>query len=152
MTLSERLNADLANAMRAKDARRLVALRMLKTALTNKSIEKGRDLEEHEGFQVIGTLIKQRRDSIEQFEKGGRKDLAEQEAAEIVVLEGYLPPAASEAELSELIDAVVAETGAASVKDMGKVMKGVMARLAGKTADGRIVSDLVKRRLAEGPS
>lgn len=148
MKLNDRVNADLANAMRAKDANRLVALRMLKTALTNKSVEKGRDLEEAEGLQVIGTLIKQRRDSIEQFEKGGRADLAAKEAAEIAVLEGYLPPPVSELELTEIIDAVVGETGAASAKDMGKVMKGVMARLAGRTADGRVVSELVKRRLS----
>lgn len=148
MKLNDRVNADLANAMRAKDANRLVALRMLKTALTNKSVEKGRDLDDAEGLQVIGTLIKQRRDSIEQFEKGGRADLAAKEAAEITVLEGYLPPPVSEAELAQIIDAVVGDTGAASAKDMGKVMKGVMARLAGRTADGRVVSELVKRRLS----
>jgi hypothetical protein len=147
MKLTERVNADLANAMRAKEANRLVALRMLKTALTNKNIEKGRDLDETEGLQVIGTLIKQRRDSIEQFEKGGRKDLAEKEAAEIAVLEGYLPPPASEAELSQIIDAAVTETGASSPKDMGKVMKAVMGSLSGRTADGRVVSEMVKRRL-----
>jgi hypothetical protein len=147
MKLTERVNADLANAMRAKEANRLVALRMLKTALTNKNVEKGRDLDENEGLQVIGTLIKQRRDSIEQFEKGGRKDLAEKEAAEIAVLEGYLPPPASEAELSQIIDAAVAETGASSPKDMGKVMKAVMGSLSGRTADGRVVSEMVKRRL-----
>jgi hypothetical protein len=148
MTVAERVNADLANAMRAKEPNRLVALRMLKTALTNKNIEKGRDLEEQEALQVIGTLIKQRRDSIEQFEKGGRRDLAEKEAAEIAVLESYLPPPVSETELSGIIDAAVADTGASSPKDMGKVMKAVMASLAGRTADGRVVSELVKRRLA----
>lgn len=147
MTLTERVNADLASAMRAKEPNRLVALRMLKTALTNKSIEKGRDLDDHEGLQVIGTLIKQRRDSIEQFEKGGRKDLAAKEAAEIAVLEGYLPPPVSEAELADAVEAAVAETGASSPKDMGKVMKAVMAKLAGRAADGRTVSDMVKRRL-----
>ncbi|MBI2220662.1 MAG: GatB/YqeY domain-containing protein [Acidobacteria bacterium] len=147
MTLTEQVNADLASAMRAKEPSRLVALRMLKTALTNKSIEKGRDLDDHEGLQVIGTLIKQRRDSIEQFEKGGRKDLAAKEAAEIAVLEGYLPPPVSEAELADAVEAAVAETGASSPKDMGTVMKAVMAKLAGRTADGRTVSDMVKRRL-----
>ena len=147
MKLTERVNADLANAMRAKEANRLVALRMLKTAMTNKSIEKGRELDENEGLQVIGTLIKQRRDSIEQFEKGGRQDLADKEAAEIAVLEGYLPPPVSEAELAQAVDAAVAETGASSPKDMGKVMKAVMARLAGRAADGRVVSELVKKRL-----
>ncbi len=147
MTLTEQVNADLASAMRAKEPNRLVALRMLKTALTNKSIEKGRDLDDHEGLQVVGTLIKQRRDSIEQFEKGGRKDLAAKEAAEIAVLEGYLPPPVSEAELADAVEAAVAETGASSPKDMGTVMKAVMAKLAGRTADGRTVSDMVKRRL-----
>lgn len=147
MTLTEQVNADLASAMRAKEPNRLVALRMLKTALTNKSIEKGRDLDDHEGLQVVGTLIKQRRDSIEQFEKGGRKDLAAKEAAEIAVLEGYLPPPVSEAELADAVEAAVAETGASSPKDLGTVMKAVMAKLDGRTADGRTVSDMVKRRL-----
>ncbi len=147
MTLTEQVNADLASAMRAKEPNRLVALRMLKAALTNKSIEKGRDLDDHEGLQVVGTLIKQRRDSIEQFEKGGRKDLAAKEAAEIAVLEGYLPPPVSEAELADAVEAAVAETGASAPKDMGTVMKAVMAKLAGRTADGRTVSDMVKRRL-----
>jgi uncharacterized protein YqeY len=147
MKLLDTVNADIANAMRAKETIRLGALRLLKTALTNKSVEKGRDLDDNEGLQVIGTLIKQRRDSIEQFQKGGRQDLVDREAAEIKVLEGYLPPPVSEAELAQIIDAVVADTGAASAKDMGKVMKGVMSRLAGRTADGRVVSDLVKKRL-----
>jgi hypothetical protein len=147
MKLTERINTDLANAMRAKEANRLVALRMLKTALTNKSVEKGRELEEAEGLQVIGTLIKQRRDSIEQFEKGGRHDLAEKEAAEIVVLETYLPPPVTEEELTRAIDSALEETGAASPKDMGKVMKAVMNRLTGRVVDGHVVSDLVKRRL-----
>jgi uncharacterized protein YqeY len=147
MTLTERVTADLADAMRAKDANRLVALRMLKTALTNKSIEKGRELDGAEGLQVISTLIKQRRDSIEQFEKGGRRDLAEKEAAEIVVLESYLPPPVTEEELTRIVAEAVEETGASSPKDMGKVMKAVMSRLAGRVTDGRTVSELVKRRL-----
>ncbi len=147
MKLSEQVNADITNAMRAKEPIRLSALRMLKTALTNKSVEKGRDLDDNEGLQVIGTLIKQRRDSIEQFQKGGRQDLVDREAAEIKVLEGYLPPPVSESELAQIIDAVVVETGAASAKDMGKVMKAAMARLAGRTAEGRVVSEMVKKRL-----
>jgi uncharacterized protein YqeY len=147
MTLTERVTADLADAMRAKDANRLVALRMLKTALTNKSIEKGRELDGAEGLQVISTLIKQRRVSIEQFEKGGRRDLAEKEAAEIVVLESYLPPPVTEEELTRIVAEAVEETGASSPKDMGKVMKAVMSRLAGRVTDGRTVSELVKRRL-----
>ena len=147
MKLSEQVNADIANAMRAKETIRLSALRMLKTALTNKSIEKGRDLDDNEGLQVIGTLIKQRRDSIEQFQKGGRQDLVDREAAEIKVLEGYLPPPVSEGELSRIIDEVVRETGATSARDLGKVMKGVMGRLAGRTSEGRVVSEMVKKRL-----
>jgi uncharacterized protein len=148
MKLLDQINADIASAMRAKETVRLSALRMLKTALTNKSIEKGRDLDDSEGLQVIGTLIKQRRDSIEQFQKGGRQDLVDRETAEIGVLERYLPPPVSDAELSEIVDQAVAETGASSAKDMGKVMKVVMGRLAGRTVDGRVVSELVKKRLA----
>ena len=147
MKLADQVNTDITNAMRAKEPVRLSALRMLKTALTNKSIEKGRELDDTEGVQVIGTLIKQRRDSIEQFQKGGRQDLVDREAAEIKVLEEYLPPPVSEAELGAIIDAVVSETGASSPKDMGKVMKGVMSRLTGRTADGRVVSEMVKKRL-----
>ena len=147
MKLLDQVNADIANAMRAKEPVRLSALRMLKTALTNKGVEKARELDDNEGVQVIGTLIKQRRDSIEQFQKGGRQDLVDREAAEIVVLEGYLPPPVSEVELSEIIERAVSETGASSPKDMGKVMKAVMGRLSGRTADGRVVSELVKKRL-----
>lgn len=147
MKLLDQVNADIANAMRARETVRLSALRMLKTALTNKGVEKARELDDNEGLQVIGTLIKQRRDSIEQFQKGGRQDLVDREAAEIVVLEGYLPPPVSEVELSEIIERAVSETGASSPKDMGKVMKAVMGRLSGRTADGRVVSELVKKRL-----
>lgn len=147
MKLLDQVNADIAAAMRAKETVRLAALRMLKTALTNKDVEKGRELDDNEGLQVVGTLIKQRRDSIEQFQKGGRQDLIDRETAEIAVLEGYLPPPVSEAELSQIVEQAVIETGAASPKDVGKVMKVVMGRLAGRTADGRVVSELVKRRL-----
>jgi uncharacterized protein YqeY len=147
MKLLDQINADIATAMRAKEAVRLSALRLLKTALTNKSVEKGRELDDNEGLQVIGTLIKQRRDSIEQFQKGGRQDLVDREAAEIAVLEGYLPPPVTEAELAQIVEQAVAETAASSPKDMGKVMKAVMGRLTGRTADGRVVSELVKKRL-----
>jgi uncharacterized protein len=145
--LTERVNADVTSAMRARDQARLAPLRMLKSALTNKSIEKGHDLEDPEAMQVVATLIKQRRDSIEQFEKGGRQDLADKETAEIAVLEQYLPPPVSEADMSAAIDAAIAETGAAGPKDIGKVMKGVMGRLAGRTVDGRAVNELVRKRL-----
>lgn len=147
MKLLDQVNTDIANAMRAKEAVRLSALRMLKTALTNKAVEKGRELDENEGLQVIGTLIKQRRDSIEQFQRGGRQDLVDRETAEIAVLESYLPPPVGEAELSQIVEQAVEESGASSARDIGKVMKVVMGRLAGRTADGRVVSELVKKRL-----
>jgi uncharacterized protein YqeY len=148
MSLEQTLGADIVTAMKAKDQTRLTALRMLKTALTNKTIEKGRALEAAEELQVVSMLVKQRRDSIEQFTKGGRQDLADKEQAEIGVLTGYLPAAASDEDVAAAVSAAIAETGATSAKDMGKVMKAVMAALAGKTVDGRKVSDAVKARLA----
>ena len=147
MSLEQSLTADIVTAMKAKDATRLTALRMLKTALTNKSIEKGRALEAAEELQVVSMLVKQRRDSIDQFTKGGRLDLADKEQAEIVVLDAYLPAAASDEEIAAAVAAAVAETAATSAKDMGRVMKAVMAGLAGKTVDGRKVSEAVKARL-----
>ena len=148
MSLEKTLGADIVTAMKAKDQTRLTALRMLKTALTNKSIEKGRALEDAEELQVVSMLVKQRRDSIEQFTKGGRKDLADKEQAEIAILDAYLPAAASDDEIAAAVAAAIAETGAAGAKDMGKVMKAVMAGLAGKTVDGRKVSETVKAKLA----
>jgi uncharacterized protein YqeY len=145
--LVDRINADLTAAMRARDQARLAPLRMLKSALTNKSVEKGHELDDQEAMQVVSTLIKQRRDSIEQFEKGGRRDLADKETAEIRVLEQYLPPPVSEADVTAAIEAVVVETGASGSKDIGKVMKGVMGRLTGGTVDGRMVNELVRKRL-----
>jgi uncharacterized protein len=147
MTLQERVNQDVTAAMRARDQARLGALRLLKSALTNKAVDKGRDLDDAEALQVVATLIKQRRESIEQFEKGGRADLAAKEAAEIVVLETYQPPAVTEAELAAAIEEAVRETGAASARDMGRVMKAVLPKLAGRTADGRLVSERVRARL-----
>jgi uncharacterized protein YqeY len=147
MSLTDTIGADIARAMKAKDSTTLTALRMLKTALTNKSIEKGRALDGGEELQVVNALVKQRRDSIEQFEAAGRMELAAKERAEIGVLETYLPPAASEADIAAAVDLAVASTGATSAKDMGKVMKAVMAALAGKTVDGRQVNDLVRRKL-----
>jgi uncharacterized protein YqeY len=133
--------------MKARDAQRLVALRMLKAALMNREVERGRALGEDEARQVVSAQVKQRRDSIEQFTKGGRKDLADKETAEIVVLEGYLPPAVDTAELERLVDKAIGSTGATSAKDMGKVMKVVMADLAGQTVDGKAVNELVRRKL-----
>jgi len=147
MSLEQALTTDIVAAMKAKDATRLTALRMLKTALTNKSIEKGRALEGAEELQVVSTLVKQRRDSIEQFTAGRRQDLADKEQAEIVVLEAYLPAAASADEVSRAVEAAVAETGAAGPKDIGKVMKAAMAALAGKTVDGKKLNEAVRARL-----
>jgi uncharacterized protein len=148
MSLENALTADIVTAMKAKDATKLTALRMLKTALTNKSIEKGRALEAAEELQVVSTLVKQRKDSIEQFTKGGRQDLADKEQAEIVVLNAYLPAAASDEEITAAVTAAVAETGATSAKDIGKVMKAAMAALAGKSVDGKKVNEAVRSRLA----
>jgi len=148
MTLFERIGQDITAAMRAKDQARLAPLRMAKAALMNREVEKGRPLEEAEAEQVIASLIKQRRDSIEQFTKGGREDLSAREAAEIPVLESYLPPPLDPAALEAVVDGVVAETGASSAKDLGRVMKGVMTRLSGQTIDGKIVNELVRRKLS----
>ena len=147
MSLAEDVNRAITEAMKAKDAQRLVALRMLKAAMMNREVEKGRPLDDDEARQVVSTLVKQRRDSIEQFTKGGRKDLADKETAEIQILEGYLPPAVDAAELETAVDSAIASTGATSPKDMGKVMKAVMADLAGTTVDGKAVNELVRRKL-----
>ncbi len=147
-TLLEQLNGDIANAMRARDQPKLVPLRMLKTALTNREIEKGRALDEREALQVVASLVKQRRDSIEQFGKGGRQGLVDRETAEIVVLEGYLPPPVSEADLNRSVEEAIASTGAKSPKDIGAVMKAVMASLSGQNVDGKLINELVRKRLA----
>ena len=147
MLLRDQVNADISAAMKAKDAARLSALRMLKAAIMNKGVEKGRDLDDAEVLQVVSTLVKQRRDSIEQFSNAGRVDLVDKETAEVTVLEHYLPPAASAEEIDAAVLEAIAETGARSPKDMGKVMKAVMPRLAGKNADGRAVSEAVRRKL-----
>ncbi|HEX8032162.1 MAG TPA: GatB/YqeY domain-containing protein [Vicinamibacterales bacterium] len=147
MPLEQTLTADIVAAMKAKDQTRLTALRMLKTALTNKNIEKGRALEGAEELQVVSMLVKQRKDSIEQYTKGGRQDLADKEQAEIEILTGYLPASASDDEIVAAVTAAIAETGATGARDMGKVMKAVMAGLAGKTVDGKKVSEAVKAQL-----
>ncbi len=148
MSLLDTVNASIIAAMKSRDTVTLGTLRMLKTALTMKGIEKGRDLDEAESLQVVGSLVKQRRDSIEQFGKGGRQDLVDKETAEIAVLERYMPAAASADDIAAAIEQAVAETGAAGVKDMGKVMKAVMPKLAGKTVDGKAVNEAVRKRLA----
>jgi uncharacterized protein YqeY len=147
MLLRDRVNADIAAAMKAKNAARLSALRMMKAAITNKGVEKGHDLDDAEVLQVMTSLVKQRRDSIEQFSKAGRTDLVDKETAEIAVLEEYLPPAASPEEIDAAVAAAIAETGAASAKDMGRVMKAVMPKLAGRNADGKTVNEAVRRKL-----
>ena len=147
MALVEDVNKAITDAMKARDAARLVALRMLKAAFMNREVERGRALDEGEARQVVSALVKQRRDSIEQFTKGGRKDLADKETAEIAVLEGYLPPAVDADELEKAVDAAIASSGATSAKDMGRVMKAVMADLAGTTVDGKAVNELVRRKL-----
>jgi len=147
MPFIDEINRAIAESMKAKDPARLAPLRMLKAALMNREVERGRAMDDAESLQVVSTLVKQRRDSIEQFTSGGRKDLADKEAAEIAVLEGYLPAAVSAADLERAVDAAIASTGATSPKDMGRVMKAVMAELAGKTVDGKAVNELVRRKL-----
>ena len=148
MKLSERVNSDIASAMKAQDQRRLSALRMLKAAIMNKGVEKGHDLDDGEVLQVVASLVKQRRDSIDQFAKAGRADLVEKETGEIAVLEQYQPPAATAEEIDAAVAAAIAETGASTQKDIGKVMKAVMPKLAGKTADGKTVNEAVRRKLS----
>jgi len=147
-TLFDQITHDIASAMRQKDQSTLAPLRMLKAALMNREVEKGRALDEAESLQVVSALVKQRRDSIEQFRGGGRQDLADREAAEIEVLQKYLPPSADPEAVAAAVEAAVTETGATGPRDIGKVMKAVMARLAGLTVDGRVVSEAVKKRLA----
>ena len=147
MGLNDQVGADIAAAMKARDASRLSALRMLKAAIMNKGVEKGRDLDDTEVLQVVASLVKQRRDSIEQFSKAGRTDLVEKETGELTVLQAYLPPSATPEEINAAVAEAIAETGATSAKDMGKVMKAVMPKLAGKTADGKAVNEAVRRTL-----
>lgn len=148
MSLLARINDDIAAAMRAREAARLGTLRLIKSALVNREVERGRALDEAEELQVLQQMVKQRRDAIDQFRSGGREDLAVKDEAEIALLSAYLPPAADDAAIEAAVDAAIAETGASTVKDMGKVMKAAQARLAGLTADGRTVSETVKRRLS----
>jgi uncharacterized protein YqeY len=147
MALVERIQKDMTDAMRSKDELRLSVLRMMKSALKNKEIEKIRPLDEAEALQVLNTLVKQRRESVEMFTKGGRTDLAEKETREIAIIEDYLPAAAGAAELDAAIDAALAETGANSPKQMGAVIKAARTRLEGKTVDGKALSDRVRARL-----
>jgi hypothetical protein len=137
----------IADAMKRRDGGTLSALRMLKAAFMNREVEKGRALDDGEARQVLTTLVKQRKDSIEQFLMGGRQDLADKEKAEIAILETYLPPAADPAAVDRAVDEAIVETGAASPKDMGRVMKAVMGKLAGQNVDGKTVNELVRKKL-----
>lgn len=148
MNLNEKIIADLADAMRAKDVGRLSTLRMVKANLMNRKIEKGGELTDEEVQKAMQGLVKQRRDSIGQYEKAGRADLAEKEALEITHIEVYLPQSATPEEIEQAVAEAVVETGATSMKEMGTVMKAVQAKLAGKTVDGRLVSESVKAKLA----
>jgi uncharacterized protein YqeY len=148
MSLVAQITTDIANAMRQRDQDSLGPLRMLKAALMNREVEKGRALDDGESMAVVLQLVKQRRDSIEQFRAGGRPELADKEQAEVVFLERYLPPAADPGAIAQAIDAAVTEAGATSVKDMGKVMKLVTVALAGQTVDGKALAEAVKARLA----
>lgn len=147
-SLIERVSKDIAEAMKSRDQASLGPLRMLKTALTNREVERKRPLDDAEAVQVVQSLVKQRRESAEQFRAGGRPELAAKEEAEIELLQRYLPPAADEATIARAIDAAIAETGAAGPKDMGKVMKAIQPKLAGYSVDGRSLSEAVKARLA----
>lgn len=147
MSLKEQIISDMTAAMKAKDAARLSTLRMVKASVMNREIEKGSALTDEEVTKAMQTLVKQRRDSIEQYEKANRQELADKERAEIEVIEGYLPQAATREEIEQAVAAAINETGATSMREMGAVMKAVQARLAGRNADGRTVSEIVKARL-----
>jgi uncharacterized protein YqeY len=150
MSLSEQIQKDIVTAMKAREEHRLSTLRMVKTALKNREVEKMAPLDDKEAQQILGTLIKQRKESVEQFTKGGRQEMADKEAAEIALIETYLPKAAGEAEIVAGVKAAIAEMGSPAMKDMGTVMKNAMARFAaaGMRVDGKAVSEAVKKELA----
>ncbi len=150
MPIVEQINKDLVAAMKAKEELRLSVLRMMKTALKLKQVELGKPLGDAEAVAVLRTLVKQRHESVEQFRKGGREELAEKEEAEIKIVEAYLPAALPESEIEAAVAAAIAETGATSAKDLGKVMKAAMARLAGKNADGKRVNEIARKKLGPG--
>jgi uncharacterized protein YqeY len=152
LTISEQITQDITAAMKARDERRLSTLRMVKTALKMKEIDKRGALDDQESMVILNTLIKQRKESIEQFTKGGRQELADKEAAEIPIIEGYLPKPASQEEITSVVGAAIAEMGSPTIKDMGNVMKSAMAKFgASRTrVDGKVVSETVKRLLSGG--
>jgi uncharacterized protein YqeY len=147
MSLKERIVNDLTAAMKARDAARTSTLRMVKASVMNREIEKGGELTEDEMTRALQSLVKQRRDSIEQYEQGGRAELADKERAEIAVIESYLPQAASVEEIEQAVAEAILETGATTMREMGAVMKAAQSRLAGRSADGRTMSEIVKARL-----
>jgi len=147
MTIVEKVEKDLVAALRAQEALKLSVLRMMKAALMNKKIELGKPVEDPEALAVLRTLAKQRRESVEAFRKGRRDELAEKEEAEIKIVEAYLPAAVSEEDIDVAVAAAIAETGASTAKDVGKAMKAAMAKLAGKNADGKRVSEKVRAKL-----
>ncbi len=147
MSVKQQIISDLTASMKAQDAPRTSTLRMVKAAVMNREIEKGSELDDDEMTKLLRSLVKQRRDSVEQYEKGGRPELADKEKTEIEVIEAYLPQAASREEIDIAVAATIAETGASSMKDMGRVMKAVQTALSGKNADGRTVSEIVKAKL-----
>jgi uncharacterized protein YqeY len=150
LPLVDEVSRAIAEAMRSKDSIRLGALRMLKAALVNREVERGHAIDDNEARQVVAALVKQRKDSIDQFTRGGRQDLADKETAEIRVLEVYLPPAADPAVIERAVTEAIAEIGATSPKDIGRVMKAAMGRLTGQTVDGRAVNEIVRQRLGGG--
>ena len=146
-SLHDRLSEDLKRAMKARDQLRMDTIRMIKSALFNKEIELKKDLDEAEMSRVLTVLVKQRKEAAEQYQKAKRDELAEKELKEIVIVEGYLPRALSQEEITQIVESVMQETGATTAKDMGNVMKAVMAKLAGQAVDGKLISDLVRARL-----
>ncbi|HET9710242.1 MAG TPA: GatB/YqeY domain-containing protein [Pyrinomonadaceae bacterium] len=150
MSLSKQIVSDLTASMKAQDASRTSTLRMVKAAMMNRQIEKGSELDDDDVQKLLRSLVKQRRDSIELYDKGGRQELVAKEQAEIEVIESYLPQAATAEVIEQAVMAAIAETGASSIKDMGKVMKAAQAALAGKNADGRVISEVVKAKLTAG--
>ncbi|MDQ3755333.1 MAG: GatB/YqeY domain-containing protein [Acidobacteriota bacterium] len=148
MSLKQRIISDMTAAMKAKEAERTSTLRMVKAAVMNREIEKGGELSEEEMTKLLQSLVKQRRDSVEQYEKAGRAELAAKEGAEISIIESYLPQAATPEEIERAVTEAVAETGATSMREMGAVMKAAQGKLAGSSFDGRAVSEVVKAKLA----
>jgi uncharacterized protein YqeY len=149
MSLADKIQKDLVDAMRAKDELRLSVLRGIKAAIKHREVEKIRALDEPESIQILQTLVKQRKESIEQFTKGNRPELAEKETKELAIIESYLPAGASEAEMNAAITRAISETGATAVKQMGTVVKAAKVALEGKTVDGKALSDLVRDRLSK---